>query len=144
MIMNESAINTAVTEEQLENIFRRLLDLYERHTQERQIFIKEKEELTNLIQLLVNQTKEIGKYETGIRKRIQDEIRNAASTAAIDFDTKANEKLNQIIHKLKNDIEVIISNNFHIKKIDLFTGGLLFFLGMIIGMLFIWLLLIKG
>lgn len=79
-------------DERLENIFRQLLDLYERHAQERQLMIKEKEELARLVQLLVSQTKEIGQYEQGIRKRIQDCIKDAADVALQSIELKMVDK----------------------------------------------------
>lgn len=66
------------TENQVKDVIRQLLDLYERQLQDRHTLIQEKEALGNLTQLLVNQTREIGQYEAGIRKRIQHCIKESA------------------------------------------------------------------
>jgi RNA processing factor Prp31 len=109
-------------DEQLKNIFRQLLDLYERHTQERQVMLKEKEELTRLVQLLVNQTKEIGQYENGIRKRIQDCIKDASKTAMQSVEQKMIEKrtqtvveMHQTVDRCCQDIQVLFKKT-HIRN----------------------------
>jgi hypothetical protein len=80
--MTESSAAAKTTiDERLENIFTQLLGVYERQAQERQLLIKEKEELSKLVSMLVNQTKEIGQYEEGIRKRIQSSIKESAAEA---------------------------------------------------------------
>lgn len=103
--MTEIANTKSTIDERLENIFRQLLDLYERHAQERQLMIKEKEELVRLVQLLVAQTKEVGQYEQGIRKRIQDCIKDASEAAMQSIEQKMIEKSGQSIERLNQVVD---------------------------------------
>jgi hypothetical protein len=80
--MNETSVSQELIPDNFEKLFYQLLDMLDRQTQDRQLLVKEKEELVKLTQLLINQTKEIGQYENGIRKRIQDCIRESANVAA--------------------------------------------------------------
>ena len=43
VLENNVKLTKQTVDERLENVFRQLLDLYERHAQERQLIIKEKE-----------------------------------------------------------------------------------------------------
>lgn len=120
--MSEAAVAKQNVDERLENVFRQLLDLYERHTQERQIIIKEKEELGKLTHLLVNQTKEIGQYETGIRKRIQDCIKDSSDVAIQEIEKsvadKSSQAVAQLLHKIDNSFASMenVINHFRREK----------------------------
>jgi len=85
------------TEDQVKDVIRQLLDLYERQLQDRHILIQEKEALGNLTQLLINQTREIGQYEAGIRKRIQDCIKESADNQMKQIADSVVDKTSQII-----------------------------------------------
>jgi hypothetical protein len=116
--MSESSIAKTTIDERLENVFRQLLDMYERHAQERQLIIKEKEELSKLTHLLINQTKEIGQYETGIRKRIQDSIKESANVAMQEIGISVADKSGQAIHKIDKSCASIedVINRFRCEK----------------------------
>jgi hypothetical protein len=90
--MTGAVIEQQNADERLKEMFRRLLELYERHAQERQLIVKEKEEMNRLVQLLVSQTKEVGQYENGIRKRIQDCIKESANAAMNNIEKSIAEK----------------------------------------------------
>src|SRR6476659_6154282 len=85
------------TEDQVKDVIRQLLDLYERQLQDRHTLIQEKEALGNLTQLLINQTREIGQYEAGIRKRIQDCIKESADNQMKQIADSVVDKTSQII-----------------------------------------------
>jgi len=98
--MTELAVVQQSVDERLENVFRQLLDLYGCHAQERQQILKEKEELVKLVQLLVSQTKEIGQYENGIRKRIQDCIIESAKVAMQSVEKTLADKSSNVIEQV--------------------------------------------
>jgi hypothetical protein len=136
--MTELVTSNPAIDERLENIFRQLLDLYERHAQERQLMLTEKEELLRLVQLLVAQTKEIGQYEQGIRKRIQDCIKSAADTSMQlveqriinNYEYSLND-LKKIIEQSRNDTPLQIGNEhnqrawFNCNKVVIIIAGIL-------------------
>jgi hypothetical protein len=98
------------------------MELYERHAQERQLIVKEKEEMNRLVQLLVSQTKEVGQYENGIRKRIQDCIKESANAAMNNIEqsivekaSKSNEEFINKTMQISQSIESSIKE-FHAEK----------------------------
>lgn len=95
--MSEAAPERDQLIERLEKIFYQLIDLLEQQAQERQVLIKEKEELGKLSELLISQTKVIGQYEAGIRKRIQDCIKDSSETAIKNIEDAIKEKALQNI-----------------------------------------------
>jgi hypothetical protein len=149
--MSEVAVAKQNIDERLENVFRQLLDLYERHAQERQIIIKEKEELSKLTHLLVNQTKEIGQYETGIRKRIQDCIKDSSEVAIREIEKsvadKSSQAVAQLLHKIDNSfasIEDLIKHFRHEKWPSAWkTIGIAIMGSVITALLIVWLFMPK-
>jgi len=97
--MNEVAVSKEPVNDRLEKIFYQLLDTLDRQSQERQLLVREKEELGKLTQLLINQTKEVGQYEAGIRKRIQDCIKESANEAMNSIEKSISEKSNHSIEQ---------------------------------------------
>jgi hypothetical protein len=153
MTMVEAAVVKQPVDERLENMFRQLIDLYARHAEERQVILKEKEELVRLVQLLVSQTKEIGQYENGIRKRIQDCIKESAEIAMQSIEKMLTEKNNnaieQLIHKFNQNctaIETIIYRSYSDSEKSLSKWkiiGTAVLSSVITGLLSIWLLIPK-
>jgi predicted PurR-regulated permease PerM len=92
----------------IDQLFCQLFDLYERHVQDRQWVIKDKEELGRLIQLLITQTKEVGQYEQGIRKRIQDCIQSSSQAAMEKIEKSVTDKNSEVIEKLQQTITNIV------------------------------------
>lgn len=103
--MSNANLEQENADERLKDIFRRLMELYERHAQERQLIIKEREEINRLVQVLVGQTKEIGQYENGIRKRIQDCIRDSAEKSMEKIEKGVTEKSAQSMDKIFEKIK---------------------------------------
>lgn len=108
--MTESTVEQQNTDDRLKDTFRRLMELYERHAQERQLIVKEQEEVNRLVQLLVNQTKEIGQYEEGIRKRIQSCINESATEAVKSIETTIIESARNKIDETHTAINVLIQS----------------------------------
>lgn len=109
--MTDVANTKSTIDERLENIFRQLLDLYERHAQERQSMIKEKEELVRLVQLLVAQTKEVGQYEQVIRKLIQECIKEAADAAVQSIELKMTDTNSSLVEQFHQSIRSLIKES---------------------------------
>jgi len=97
--MSEAAIAKEPVTNRLEKISYQLLDMLDRQSQERQLLVREKEELGKLTQLLITQTKEIGQYENGIRKRIQDSIKESSQAAMDTIKQSIVEKSSQLIEQ---------------------------------------------
>jgi hypothetical protein len=108
--MNETAASKEPVIDRLEKLFYQLLDTLDRQAQERQLLVREKEELGKLTLLLINQTKEIGQYENGIRKRIQDCIKESANQAVSQtaqfISEKNNQSIAQICQSMKETIDL--------------------------------------
>jgi hypothetical protein len=94
----ESILEKSVLD-RLEKLCDQLLDTLDRETQEHQLMMKEREGLVKLTQLLIHQTKEIGQYENGIRKRIQDCIKESSHLAMEKIERSISEKSNQSIEE---------------------------------------------
>lgn len=109
--MNEPIAAEKLSVDRLEAMFFQLVQLYDRCTQERQLFGKEKEEFGKLSQLLVNQIKEIGKIETTIRKSTQDGIQISANLAmdriAESFMKNGHDSIEKIIDKIEKRHQLI-------------------------------------
>jgi len=137
--MTDGTIASQAADERLNDIFQRLMSLYERHMEERQLFIKEKEELTRLIQLLIGQTKELGKYEEGIRKRIQETIQQSTNTATKNIEeivtTHANQVLNQSISKLDSIVKDLNVTHDRVKSSKLTLSWQTISIGVLCGVL---------
>jgi hypothetical protein len=150
--MVEAAIVKQPVDERLENMFRQLIDLYARHAEERQVILKEKEELVRMVQLLVSQTKEIGQYENGIRKRIQDCIKESAETAMQSIEEtltkQGSNSIKQLTHKFDQNctaIETIMNRSYGEKPLTKWKIiGTAILSSVITGLLSIWLLMPKS
>lgn len=102
MLSEQPVIND---DARMDKIFQQLLDLYERHTQERQLLLREKEELGNLVNLLIGQTKAIAKFEQSIRDGIQTSIDEASVKALHSIEHAVIEKSRDAVDRALSNID---------------------------------------
>lgn len=116
--MAETTSPQAPITDRLEKLFFQALDMLDRQAQDRRTLVKEKDEIGKLVQMLIKQTKEVGQYEAGIRKRIQDEIHQSseaaferAMIAIIENNNKALEKTINKLNDICKKTEVMIEGH---------------------------------
>ena len=108
--MNECVDTNENVTSRLEKIFYQAIDLIERQTQERSLIAKDKEDVSNLVSLLISQTKEIGQYEEGIRKRIQASIKESAIEAVKSIEATVMDRALKNIDERYAEIDRLIKS----------------------------------
>lgn len=91
--MNEPTENGQLADEKLNDLFNKLIALYEKQVKLNHSVATDSEEIARIANQLISQTEAIGRYEEGIRKRIQDVIKEAGVSAISNIEKAIDDKI---------------------------------------------------